>query len=627
MVNNQKTAMSTLMLGAIGVVFGDIGTSPLYALKECLKPFSEGGTVSADNIYGICSLIFWAIFMVVSLKYVFFVMKADNQGEGGILSLMTLSNLVAPPKVKGVLLVLGLVGAATFYGDSVITPAVSVLSAIEGMEIVQPDFAKYVLPIAFTVLLLLFWIQKRGTDTIGKFFGPIMIIWFGGIAALGVFHIIQHPEILKALNPMYAINFVTQKPSLAIIIAGSVFLALTGGEALYADMGHFGRNPINYAWFLLVFPSLALNYFGQGALILGNPKALDNPFYNMAPSWMMIPLVVLATIATVIASQAVISGTYSMTKQAIQLGYIPRLAIDYTSEKEMGQIYIPFINWLLFIAVTALLFAFKTSDALSAAYGIAVVTTMIVTTILMGFVITYKWKWNPVKIVLFLVAFLSIDLLFFVSNILKIEEGGWVPLVFAAIIFFIMTTWKTGRKLVFGSIKNSNMDLTEFIPMIKKNAHINTTEGTAVFLNSIEGKSPVSFMHNLKHNKVIHTRNIFVTFKTVDYPFVKDEERFEVSKIVDGFYQIIVSLGFKEIPNLPEMLKNVTKHSDLDGWKYEEMETSFFLSRETITHKSGGMWVPRESIFAWMSKNSTKDADYFNIPSGRVVELGTQISI
>ena len=405
MVNNQKTAMSTLMLGAIGVVFGDIGTSPLYALKECLKPFSEGGTVSADNIYGICSLIFWAIFMVVSLKYVFFVMKADNQGEGGILSLMTLSNLVAPPKVKGVLLVLGLVGAATFYGDSVITPAVSVLSAIEGMEIVQPDFAKYVLPIAFTVLLLLFWIQKRGTDTIGKFFGPIMIIWFGGIAALGVFHIIQHPEILKALNPMYAINFVTQKPSLAIIIAGSVFLALTGGEALYADMGHFGRNPINYAWFLLVFPSLALNYFGQGALILGNPKALDNPFYNMAPSWMMIPLVVLATIATVIASQAVISGTYSMTKQAIQLGYIPRLAIDYTSEKEMGQIYIPFINWLLFIAVTALLFAFKTSDALSAAYGIAVVTTMIVTTILMGFVITYKWKWNPVKIVLFLVAF------------------------------------------------------------------------------------------------------------------------------------------------------------------------------------------------------------------------------
>ena len=621
MVNNQKTAMSTLMLGAIGVVFGDIGTSPLYALKECLKPFSEGGTVSADNIYGICSLIFWAIFMVVSLKYVFFVMKADNQGEGGILSLMTLSNLVAPPKVKGVLLVLGLVGAATFYGDSVITPAVSVLSAIEGMEIVQPDFAKYVLPIAFTVLLLLFWIQKRGTDTIGKFFGPIMIIWFGGIAALGVFHIIQHPEILKALNPMYAINFVTQKPSLAIIIAGSVFLALTGGEALYADMGHFGRNPINYAWFLLVFPSLALNYFGQGALILGNPKALDNPFYNMAPSWMMIPLVVLATIATVIASQAVISGTYSMTKQAIQLGYIPRLAIDYTSEKEMGQIYIPFINWLLFIAVTALLFA------LSAAYGIAVVTTMIVTTILMGFVITYKWKWNPVKIVLFLVAFLSIDLLFFVSNILKIEEGGWVPLVFAAIIFFIMTTWKTGRKLVFGSIKNSNMDLTEFIPMIKKNAHINTTEGTAVFLNSIEGKSPVSFMHNLKHNKVIHTRNIFVTFKTVDYPFVKDEERFEVSKIVDGFYQIIVSLGFKEIPNLPEMLKNVTKHSDLDGWKYEEMETSFFLSRETITHKSGGMWVPRESIFAWMSKNSTKDADYFNIPSGRVVELGTQISI
>lgn len=627
-MSQQKTAMTTLMLGAIGVVFGDIGTSPLYALKECLKPFSHDGTVSPDNIYGICSLIFWAIFMVVSLKYVFFVMKADNQGEGGILSLMTLSNLVAPQRVKSALLIFGLIGAATFYGDSVITPAVSVLSAVEGMEIIQPHFAQYVLPIAFTVLFFLFFFQSKGTEAVGKFFGPIMIVWFVGIATIGIYHIAQHPDILKSLNPIYAIHFVSQAPSLAIVIAGSVFLAVTGGEALYADMGHFGRTPINYAWFALVFPALALNYFGQGALILSNPKALDNPFYNMAPSWLMIPLVILATAATVIASQAVISGTYSMTKQAIQLGYIPRLNILHTSDKEIGQIYIPFINWLLFIAVTALLFAFKTSDALSAAYGIAVVTTMITTTVLMSFVIIYKWKWNMLQTGLFLVAFLSVDSLFFISNILKIEEGGWVPLIFAAIIFFIMTTWKTGRQLVLQHNRESNMDLKDFTSLVKHDPHVKTAEGTAVFLNSLIDKTPVSFMHNLKHNKVIHSNNLFITFKTMDYPYVQEAERFNIQKLCDGFYQIVIHLGFQETPDLPKMLGQISHNATLDNWTYEELATSFFLSRETVTsNKEGGMWGPRENIFSWMSKNATKAADYFNIPSGRVVELGTQISI
>jgi KUP system potassium uptake protein len=627
--NNHVTPMKTLMLGAIGVVFGDIGTSPLYAFKECLKPFATNGLIDSQTIIGICSLIFWAIFIVVSLKYVVFVMKADNKGEGGILSLMSLANLVAPLRVKQSLLIIGLIGAATFYGDSVITPAISVLSAVEGMELIQPSFSKFVIPVSFLIILGLFYIQKSGTTSIGKLFGPIMIIWFITLTALGIYNIIQNPIILKAINPVYGISFVLNNPKLAIIIFGSVFLALTGGEALYADMGHFGIKPINLAWFYLVFPSLAINYFGQGALILNNNKLIDNPFYNMAPSWLLIPLVILATAATVIASQAVISGAFSMTKQAIQLGYIPRVHIKHTSDDEIGQIYIPFINWSLFLAVTLLLFTFKTSDNLSAAYGIAVVTTMLVTTILMGFVIRYKWNWNIFQTSIFLIGFLFIDSIFLVSNALKIEDGGWLPLAFAAFIFFIMTTWKAGRKLVFNSLLTNNLDLQETISSLKNDTNIHTTYGSAVFLNSVVNKTPVSFMHNLKHNHILHENILFLTMNTEDVPYISEkEDKYEIVELAKGAYQIIAHLGFKEIPNVPNILKSIEGNPILNGWTYNEMDTSFFLSRETIVSMPGsGMNIWREKFFSWLSKNSTKAAEYFNIPSNRVVELGAQVCI
>lgn len=625
---HTQTSKNMLMLGALGVVFGDIGTSPLYALKECLKPFAKNGAIDSAVIFGICSLILWSIFVIVSLKYVLFVMKADNKGEGGILSLMSLANKSAPEKIKKAILVLGLVGAATFYGDSVITPAISVLSAVEGMELISPKLEHYVIPCAFGILLALFLIQKRGTSSVGKVFGPLMLIWFLSLGALGISQIIQNLEILKSINPYYAVSFVAANPSLAVVIAGSVFLAITGGEALYADMGHFGRSPINKAWFVLVFPCLVLNYLGQSALVLSTPNALDNPFYKMAPSLILPALVILATCATVIASQAVISGAFSMTKQAIQLGYLPRLNIVQTSEKEIGQIYLPFINWVLFIAVALLLVIFKSSDNLSAAYGIAVVTTMIVTTILMCVVAVYLWKWHWIKTAVFATVFLSVDALFLSSNILKIEEGGWIPLVLAALILFVMFTWKSGRNLVYAHIKEDSLDLKEFIPMIKQDSHMLTTHGSAVFLNSIPGKTPVSFMHNLKHNHVLHESIIFFSMCIKESPYSKEEKRFEICELSTGVYQVVAHLGFMETPDVPLLLKQLKGRAELKGWEYEELSTSFFLSRETIvSKKTKKLSSIQESTFAWMTKNSAKAADYFNIPSGRVVELGSQMNI
>lgn len=625
--NMNKTAMFGLMVAAIGVVFGDIGTSPLYAFKECLKPFAGNGQISAENIYGVCSLIFWCISIIVTLKYVGFVMRADNKGEGGILALVSLADRVTPPKLTKYIWIMGLIGAATFYGDSVITPAISVLSAVEGIGKVESHLSHYIMPIAISIIFILFLFQRFGTQTVGKLFGPIMVIWFLALAGLGIYHIIDEPMIFMSLNPYYAIKFGMLRPELALIISGAVFLTLTGAEALYADMGHFGKKPINMGWFYLVFPCLILNYLGQGAMVLKNPALYDNPFYNMAPQGFLIPLVILATLATVIASQAVITGAYSMTKEAIQMGYCPRLHIVHTSENEQGQIYIPFVNWSLFVLVIILMLSFKNSDALSAAYGIAVVTTMVVTTILMSMVLMYKWNWSKFKIITFLTVFLSVDAFFVAANFLKIEEGGWVPLVFAGFIFLTMTTWKTGRKLVFESVRASNLDLKEFVNgLLESNIH--KTYGTAIYMNSVVDKTSIAFMHNLKHNHIIHDKNIFITFKTIDYPFAKDEKRFEVTKVAEGFYQVIIAIGFKEVPDLPKMLAKLSTHKDLDGWSYNEMETSFFLSRETVISTPGrGMHPAREHYFAWMSKNAAKAAEYFKIPSGRVVELGAQVEI
>lgn len=623
---NKKNTTLALMVGSIGVVFGDIGTSPLYAFKECLKPFANGG-ITPDNIYGVCSLIFWCITLVVTLKYIGFIMKADNKGEGGILALVSLSDRVTPKKLTKYIWMLGLIGAATFYADSVITPAISVLSAVEGIGKIESNLSQYIMPISISIIFLLFLFQKFGTQIVGKFFGPIMILWFVTLAVLGIYHIVDEPMIIMSLSPHYAIKMAILNPGLALIISGAVFLTLTGAEALYADMGHFKIKPINLSWFLLVFPSLIINYLGQGAMILKSPELLDSPFFNMAPKGFLIPLVILSALATVIASQAVITGAYSMTKEAIQMGYCPRLHIVHTSENEQGQIYIPFINWLLFILVIALMLLFKNSAALSAAYGIAVVTTMFVTTILMSLVLKYKWKWSNIKITGFLILFLTIDLFFMAANFLKIEDGGWVPLAFSGIIFITMTTWKKGRELVFESLSKSNLDIKEFVASLLQ-SNIHKTYGTAIYMNSVFGKTSIAFMHNLKHNHIIHDKNIFVTFKTIDYPYAQEDKRFETHKLAEHFYQIVINLGFKESPDLPLMLKKLKKSEELDGWVYDELDISFFLSRETIISTPGtGMHPIREHYFAWLSKNATKAAEYFKIPSNRVVELGAQVEI
>lgn len=624
----QKNHSSkTLMLGAIGVVFGDIGTSPLYTLRECFKS-GTGITLDVNNILGILSLICWSITLVVSIKYVCFVMRADNHGEGGILSLMNLANLVAPRQAKNTLLFLGLFGASMFYGDGMITPAISVLSAVEGMEILSPHLAQYVLPVCFTILLLLFWIQKHGTARVGALFGPVMSVWFMGIALLGIVHIVANPVVLKALNPFYAGLFFYRNPAVSFIIFGSVFLALTGGEALYADMGHFGKKPIGYAWFLCVFPCLALNYLGQGALILDNPKALENPFYSLAPSWALLPLVIMATIATVIASQAVISGAFSMTKQAVNLGYLPHLNIVHTSEKQIGQIYLPFINWSLFIAVSALLFIFKSSDNLASAYGMAVVMTMLITTLLIAFVMRYKWKWQAWKITIFLLTFGVLDSLFLAANSLKFIDGGWIPLVFGSLIFFIMTTWKKGRSLLKQSLSIQNLGIHDFIPALVADPMINRVNGTAVFLSRLEDKTPIAFMHNLKHNKVVHETVIFLSIITEEIPFVTIEDKLKVQNLGGGFYQISAHQGFKERPHVPHLLKLAQRQHVLGDWQYEEMDTSFFTSSETILPTMGsGMSVWREKIFAWISINSGQAGRYFSIPANRIIEVGTQIQL
>lgn len=617
--------MPALMVAAIGVVFGDIGTSPLYALKECFDP-QHGIPFNQQAVFGIISLLFWALVIVVSLKYVLFVMRADNRGEGGVLALMALSlrSVRAGSKWAAVLMMLGMFGACMFYGDAVITPAISVMSAVEGLEIAAPSLSRFVLPITIVILIVLFSMQKSGTAKVGRLFGPVMVTWFVILGVLGVYNIVAAPEIIKSINPYYGIHFIHTHALQAYIVLGSVFLVLTGAEALYADMGHFGIRPIRFAWSFLVFPALALNYFGQGALLLTNPKAIENPFFLMAPDWALMPLVIVATAATVIASQAVISGAFSLTSQAIQLGYVPRMKILHTSDREIGQIYMPVINWALLLVIVWIVLAFKSSSNLAAAYGIAVTTTMVITTVLACVVMVKVWNWNKFLVALVITGFLVVDFAFFGANLIKVEEGGWLPLALGAFLFFMLMTWHKGRQLLRERTAADGIPLGPFLQgLLAHPPH--RVAGTAIYLTGGNSLVPVSLLHNLKHNRILHERTIFLTFRTVDVPYVEDSTRIEVKDHTGGLFSVVATFGFNETPDVKEVLHLLEEKTDMH---FELMDTSFFLARETVVPtKLPGMSIWRERLFAWMHQNAAKPTDFFSIPANRVVELGTKIEI
>ena len=621
---HSQTRLSALALGALGVVYGDIGTSPLYTMREVF-----GGPhplpPTPDNVLGILSLVFWALLIVVSLKYVVFILRADNRGEGGIMALMSLVQRTTRHRPRGrwVLLVLGLFGASLFYGDGLITPAISVLSAVEGLEVATPALKPYVVPTALVVLVSLFLLQRRGTASVGVLFGPIMALWFAILAVLGAINVLQTPSVLLAINPAYAVQFFATNQGLGFLALGAVVLAVTGVEALYADMGHFGRLPIRLAWFAFVLPSLLLNYFGQGALLIRQPTAIANPFYLQAPEWAIYPMVAIATAATIIASQAVISGAYSVTRQAVQLGYLPRMEIRHTSEHAIGQIYIPFVNWFLLIGVVALVLGFQSSSHLAAAYGIAVTGTMAIDTILAAVVAIMLWRWHPAVVVVGALGFLFVDLAFFSANSLKVLHGGWLPIVVAAAVFAILSTWKRGRELLRERLKSDSIPLQLFLDNITEHGPMRVP-GTAVFLSSQGQSVPHALLHNLAHNKVLHERVVFLTVRTEDVPFVQDTERIEVEDLGNQFYRVIAHYGFKEDPNVPRALNLCA----VCGQEVNMLETSFFLSRETlIPTKMPGMAPWRERLFIWMARSAQNAMSFFRLPSNRVIELGTQVEI
>ncbi|UTH76271.1 low affinity potassium transporter Kup [Chromobacterium sp. IIBBL 290-4] len=621
MQDHNKQAMAGLTLAALGVVYGDIGTSPLYTLRECFV--SQNIPTTPDNIFGILSLIFWSLIFVVSVKYVAFVLRADNRGEGGIMALMALARHYTTHAARWKIVMLGLFGAALFYGDAIITPAVSVLSAAEGMEVVSSGLEAYVLPMSVCVLVALFLLQKHGTASVGLLFGPVMTVWFAILGIIGLNQIMQQPAVLQALNPWHAVSFLTQHGFHAFLTLGSVVLALTGAEALYADMGHFGNKPIRRAWFGLVLPGLALNYFGQGALLMRDPSAIKNPFFLAAPDWALLPMIGLATLATVIASQAVISGAYSLTRQAMLLGYCPRLAVSHTSEKEIGQIYMPFINWALLVAVLVVVLTFKTSSSLAAAYGIAVTGTMLITTMLFFVVARVNWRW-PLPLALGItIVFGVIDTAFFAANVHKVADGGWLPLVLGMIIFTLMGTWKQGREILFKRLRDQALPLDDFIRNLEAYPPARV-EGTAVFLTSTLHGVPHALLHNLKHNKVLHERVVLMTVRTEDIPFVPEDERLDIVQMSASFWRVVARYGFKEEPNVLEVLEKCGQ----EGFAMEVMDTSFFLSRETIVateHPGMARW--REKLFVWMSKNALRATDFFQVPANRVVELGAQVEL
>ena len=620
----SKSSLASLTLGAIGVVYGDIGTSVLYTLKEV---FGSGHVpFTPDNVHGVLSIVFWTLTIIVSLKYVTLVLRADNHGEGGLVAMLALASQSVKhkaPALRKWMLLIGIFGTCLFYGDGVITPAITVLSAVEGLDVVSPAFRKAVIPLTLLILLALFWVQKRGTAGIGRFFGPIMVLWFIAIAALGVWHIASHPEILAALSPHYALGFIWRQPGTAFIILGAVVLCVTGGEALYADMGHFGRRPIRVAWFSIVMPCLTLNYFGQGALLLAEPEAVKNPFFHMAPDWLTLPLVGLATMAAVIASQALISGAYSVTKQVIQLGYLPRLQIQHTSTRDTGQIYMPFVNWSLFVMIVLAVVLFRSSSNLAAAYGIAVTLDMTITTVLTFFVIRYGWGYPLALCIAATGFFFVIDLAFFSSNLLKLAEGGWFPILIGGAVFILMVTWKDGRELLSRSLRDGSIDLKSFLESVLLSPPTRVP-GTAVFLSAEPGIVPNALMHNLKHNKVLHAQNLFVTRRAHEVPWIGLDKRLEVQALGSDCWQVVVHHGFKNDPDLPRALELLAGR----GIDLNPMTTSYFLSRDIVTPTLGsGMAFWREKLFAAMHHGASAASEYLNIPSNAVVELGSKVEI
>jgi len=617
-----KSRLSTLALGALGVVFGDIGTSPLYALKESFVGHHPL-TVDSLHIYGVLSLIFWTMMMIVTVKYVFIVMRADNDGEGGSMALLALiSRTLGETRWTPAIAMLGVLATALFYGDAIITPAISVLSAVEGLIVVEDTLARFVLPVAIAILVGLFLIQRHGTEKVGAFFGPVMATYFIVLAVLGVTNIVRHPEILAIVNPLWAARFFLLDPQLAFLALGSVVLAVTGAEALYADMGHFGRKAISIAWLYAALPCLMLNYMGQGALLIDNPAAAANPFFLMAPEWARLPLVILATLATIIASQAVISGAFSVTRQAVQLGFLPRLRILHTSASTVGQVYVPFVNWTLLFLVIALVLGFRSSSNLAAAYGIAVTGTMVLTACMLG-ILTFKvWRWNPLLAGTVTGLFLIIDGAYFASNVTKIPDGGWFPLLVAAIAFVLLTTWSTGRKIMRRYLHLGAMDLDLFVKSTATS--VKRVPGTAIFLSSSADGVPPSLLHNVKHNKVLHARVIILTVVTEDVPHLAPEDRIEVVDSGEGFYRVRLRHGFMEDVDIPAALGGF----DGAGGPIGRLDTSYFLSRQTLIASSRpGMAIWRERLFAWMVQNAESPMEFFKLPSNRVVELGSQVEI
>ena len=619
--HNDKTSLATLSLAALGIVYGDIGTSPLYTLNTIFTAGNHPVPLNPENILGILSLIFWSLMIVVSFKYVLFIMHADNQGEGGLMALLALvlGKLNRTGKQRGMILMLGIFGTALFYGDGVITPGISVLSAVEGLQVASPIFKSYVIPITLVILFFLFFFQRHGTASVGALFGPVMCIWFLTLASLGTLAILSEPRVMESLNPFYGMHFLTANPLFGFLSLGSVVLAVTGAEALYADMGHFGRKPVQLAWFCFVLPALVLNYFGQGALLIHDPSAISNPFYLLAPDWARFPLVILSTIATVIASQAVISGAYSMTNQAIRLGYAPRMETQHTSEDEIGQIYVPGINWTLLIAVTALVLGFRTSSSLATAYGIAVTGTMSITTILAFIVVRKLWGWGTIKGTLLIAVFLTVDLAFFGANLIKIEEGGWFPLTLGIVIFTLMTTWKRGRMLLAERMKSESIDLVPFVESFSTDSIVRVP-GTAIFLTANPDGVPHALLHNMKHNKVLHDRVVILNVRILDIPHVPANRCIEYTELPKNFHRMIVQFGFKDDPNLPKAL------SSQKILALEPMETSFFLSREMLIPKTASrMALWRKKLFVAMFRNAGSAIPFFRLPPNRVVEIGAQV--
>ena len=620
-----KIGLFGLVVGAIGVVFGDIGTSPLYTIKQAFSPH-YGLVANHDTVLGVLSMIFWALTIVVTVKYVTIIMRADNEGEGGIMALMALAQRCLPKdsRLTYVVGILGIFGASLFFGDGVITPAISVLSAVEGLEVASPHLHHWIVPITLLVLVALFATQRFGSAKVGKVFGPITIVWFVALAVLGVMNILHEPEVLHAVNPWWAVRFFVQHPWGGVFILGAVVLAVTGGEAIYTDMGHFGARPIRYAWYFFVLPALMLNYLGQGALVLEDPAAIRNPFYVGVPEWARWPMIVLATMATVIASQAVITGGYSIARQAMQLGYIPRMKVKHTSSDTIGQIYIPAVNWTMMAIVIALVLGFRTSSALATAYGISVSATMLIDTLLLAIVANALWPGWRRWVLPLCVAFVVIDVAFLVANFAKILQGGWFPVVLGLVLFTLLRTWRRGRQILHDEVQKEGIRLDSFIPGLMLAPPVRV-QGTAVFLTSDKGVVPHALMHNLKHNKVLHERNVFLTAETLTVPYATKDRRLKIESIGDEFYRVVVRFGFMETPDVPLALM---RSCDQGGIHFDPMETTYFVSRETIVaNKHRGMPVWRDKLFALMHRNAAPANQFFRIPGNRLVELGAQVEI